>query len=77
MTEVLIQTACMFAFAGMGAFGGYAAGCRRTIARNAAHVECLGCSHIGPDKALRAAQLAAQAHHRETGHVAMVVSKHG
>lgn len=75
MTEVLIQTACMFAFAGMGAFGGYVAGCRRTTARNAAHVECLGCSHIGPDTALRDAQGAARAHHADTGHIAMVVSK--
>lgn len=55
--------------------GGYVAGCHRTIARNAAHVECLGCSHIGPNTALRAAQGAARAHREATGHVAMVVSK--
>lgn len=71
--------AAILPIAGMAATAwlGYAAGCRKTTARNAAHVECLGCSHIGPNTALRAAQLAAQAHHRATGHVAMVVSKHG
>lgn len=71
--------AAILPLAGMAATAwlGYVAGCRKTTARNAAHVECLGCSHIGPDTALRAAQVAARAHHTETGHVAMVVSKHG
>ena len=62
MIEAILQTAAMFAFAA----GGYVAGCHRTIARNAAHVECLGCTHRGPDTALRAAQLAAQRHHADT-----------
>lgn len=55
--------------------GGYVAGCLKTTARNAAHVECLGCAHIGPNTALRAAQRAAQAHRADTGHIALVVSK--
>lgn len=61
--------------AGIGYAAGFVYGSHKTAARNAAHVECLGCSHIGPNKALRAAQKAAQEHRAETGHVALVVSK--
>ena len=73
MIEALLTIAATIA----AATGGYVAGCHRTTARNAAHVECLGCTHRGPDTALRAAQLAAQRHHADTGHIAMVVSRHG
>lgn len=57
----------------IAAAAGFAAGCRRMAARNAAHAECVECPHHTPKSDVRAAQGAARAHRAETGHMAIVV----
>lgn len=52
----------------------YGIGKARMAARNAAHAECVECSHKTGKKALSAAQAAARSHRAETGHLVMVVA---
>lgn len=61
----------------LGAAVGYAYAAHKNRARNAAHVECVECTHRTGKTALRDAQSAAQAHRAETGHIALVVAKYG
>lgn len=76
MIDLLAWILALASHAGIAALA-YAAGKRRMAARNAAHAECVECTHRTPKQDVSGAQAAARSHRAETGHLVLVVAKHG
>jgi len=73
MLDVIAWTLALGSHVGAG-YIGVAIGKRRMAARNAAHAECVECTHKTPKAAVSDAQAAARSHRADTGHLVLVVA---